>query len=135
VSLTATTSKDTRRTALPVERREAWRLFEVAHMLGVSLSELKILVREGRFPQPVELGRQLRVWRAAEIRAWLAAGAPSIDSWTWRPTQIQTISQLIRELQEEAGRLTRYCDDLRREIQTLKSKRDELYSSSERTRV
>lgn len=56
---------------------------EVAKLLGVSLRHVWALLAEGQLPRPVRLGRSVR-WNIDELRAWLAAGAPEMDSWEWR---------------------------------------------------
>lgn len=46
---------------LPVGRTTFWRM-----------------QRQGRFPPPLRLGPRLKVWRAADVRDWLAAqGSPN----------------------------------------------------------
>jgi excisionase family DNA binding protein len=56
------------------------RAAEVASALGIGKRHLAALNSSGRLPRPIRLGRAVR-WRADEIRAWLAAGAPSRDRW------------------------------------------------------
>lgn len=53
---------------------------EVAMLLNVSRRHVAALHATDRLPQPIRLGRAVR-WRADELRAWLAAGAPSRDRW------------------------------------------------------
>lgn len=112
------------RKSLPVERREAWRLFEAAAVLGVSESMLKVMLREGAFPAPVKI-RSRNMWRAAEVRAWLAAGAPNIRHWVWRPAQVQHLQELIRAEREEYAELSAIVEKLRRERAQLESMRQD----------
>ena len=51
-----------------------------AALLGVSESGWRVLVAAGRVPPGIRLGRR-RLWPVQELRAWLAAGAPSADRW------------------------------------------------------
>lgn len=53
---------------------------EVAKLLNISLRHLHGLNARGALPRPIRLGRSVR-WSAPEIRAWIAAGAPSRDVW------------------------------------------------------
>lgn len=51
-----------------------------AELSGVSVSLWHKLKASGRVPRPVRLGRRV-VWLVEELRAWLAAGAPSCERW------------------------------------------------------
>lgn len=53
---------------------------EVAKLLTVSERHVSALNASGRLPRPIKLGRSVR-WPVDELRAWLAAGAPSRDKW------------------------------------------------------
>jgi predicted DNA-binding transcriptional regulator AlpA len=54
---------------------------EAARLLDISERHLWALHSSGRLgPRPTALGRSKR-WRVEELRAWLAAGAPSRDRW------------------------------------------------------
>ncbi|WP_437202245.1 helix-turn-helix transcriptional regulator [Planctomicrobium sp. SH664] len=53
---------------------------DVARLLNVSIRHVAALNATGRLPRPIRLGRAVR-WNAEELRAWLAAGAPSRDRW------------------------------------------------------
>ena len=53
---------------------------KLAKQLGISLRHLRRLDAAGKLPKPVRLGYSVR-WLAAEIEAWLAAGAPDRKSW------------------------------------------------------
>lgn len=51
-----------------------------AELLQISERHFWSLHAAGRVPRPVRLGRAVR-WSAAELRDWLAAGAPSREAW------------------------------------------------------
>ena len=53
---------------------------DVARLLDISQRHLWALHSSGRLPQPIRLGRSVR-WNAAELRNWLAAGAPERSKW------------------------------------------------------
>ena len=52
----------------------------VAKLLNISERHLWALHSSGRIPRPIRLGRACR-WNVNELRAWLAAGAPSRTDW------------------------------------------------------
>lgn len=45
---------------------------EVVKRTGLSRTHVWYLVREGRFPEPVELTERARGWREDEVEAWKA---------------------------------------------------------------
>ncbi len=53
---------------------------ELASLLGVSLRHIRRMDAAGKLPKPVRLGYSVR-WLAAEIEAWLTAGAPDRRRW------------------------------------------------------
>ena len=53
---------------------------ELASLLGVSLRHIRRMDASGKLPRPVRLGHSVR-WLAAEIEAWLVAGAPGRKTW------------------------------------------------------
>ena len=54
---------------------------DAAKLLGISERHFWSMHSTGRLgPRPIALGRAKR-WRVDELRAWLAAGAPSRDKW------------------------------------------------------
>ena len=53
---------------------------DVAKMLGISERHLWALNSSGRLPRPLRFGRAVR-WSVAELRAWMAAGAPERSRW------------------------------------------------------
>jgi len=42
---------------------------DVAYVLGVSRATVWKWVKEGKLPQPIKIGRRIRVWRMADIKA------------------------------------------------------------------
>ena len=46
---------------------------DVLRLMGVSLSTLKRMVTEGRFPKPLRLSPRRRGWPARDVTAWLDA--------------------------------------------------------------
>ncbi|MGC8541351.1 MAG: helix-turn-helix transcriptional regulator [Phycisphaerae bacterium] len=53
---------------------------DAARLCGVSPAHWAAMLAGGRVPPGVRLGRR-RLWPVAELRDWLAAGAPSADRW------------------------------------------------------
>ena len=53
---------------------------QFAAVMEMSERGIRKLNSAGLIPRPIRIGRSVR-WRAAEIEAWLAAGAPSRDKW------------------------------------------------------
>ena len=48
----------------------------VLQVLGISSTTLWRLLKSGRFPQPdLRLGERMPMWRAEDVRNWLAEGA------------------------------------------------------------
>ena len=45
---------------------------EVHTRLACSRTQLHYLTRDGKFPQPVKIGRSIR-WRESDVDAWIAA--------------------------------------------------------------
>ena len=65
----------------PASERLALSAAEVAKLLGISQRHLWAMHASGRLgPLPVRFGRAVR-WNAAELAAWLDAGAPPRDRW------------------------------------------------------
>lgn len=52
-----------------------------AAALGISRAQLWKLHASGKIPLPIYLGTKAPRWRADELRAWLAAGAPDRETW------------------------------------------------------
>ena len=52
----------------------------LAGLLGQSLRTIRTWDAAGKLPQPLRIGGRV-VWRLAEIRAWLEAGAPNRTTW------------------------------------------------------
>ncbi len=58
----------------PGIERLAYRLDEVARMLGVSRRTIERLRSAGRFPQPNGTAGKAALWTRASLVAWLEAG-------------------------------------------------------------
>ena len=55
-----------------------------ARLIGVSYPTFRRLRDAGRIgPRPVALTGKCHVFIVAELEAWLGAGAPSRDRWSW----------------------------------------------------
>lgn len=52
----------------------------LARLLCCGIRTVRTWDAAGKLPAPVRIGGRV-VWRAAEIRAWLNAGAPDRESW------------------------------------------------------
>ena len=55
---------------------------QVAKMLNVSARHVSSLQVTGRMPKPIRIGRVVRRSHD-EIKAWVEAGCPHQDKWTW----------------------------------------------------
>jgi predicted DNA-binding transcriptional regulator AlpA len=53
----------------------------LAKLLGCAVRSIRTWDAAGKLPMPLRLGGRV-VWRVAEIRAWLDAGAPDRETWT-----------------------------------------------------
>lgn len=74
---------------------------DVAKLLGISERHLWSMHSTGRLgPRPIALGRAKR-WRVDEIRAWLAAGAPSRDKWLSAATAQSVDARSRRQILEQ----------------------------------
>ena len=60
---------------------ELERLPSVLSRTTLSRSHLYALMKEGRFPRPVKLGRRAVGWRVEDVEAWITA-RPQGGSWT-----------------------------------------------------
>lgn len=65
---------------LPVDPVELLTAGDLARRLRVSIRQIRKLHSDALMPAPLRLGRSVR-WRAAELAAWLSAGAPSRTEW------------------------------------------------------
>jgi len=54
---------------------------DAAKVLAISRAQFWKLHAAGKTPAPVYLGTKAPRWRADELRAWLAAGAPDRQTW------------------------------------------------------
>lgn len=52
----------------------------LAKLLTCGVRTVRTLDAAGKLPTPLRIGGRV-VWRVAEVRAWLAAGAPDRASW------------------------------------------------------
>jgi predicted DNA-binding transcriptional regulator AlpA len=52
----------------------------LARLLCAGLRTVRTWDAAGKLPAPIRIGGRV-VWRVAEIRAWLAAGAPDREMW------------------------------------------------------
>ena len=55
----------------------------LARLLCCGIRTVRTWDSAGKLPKPIRIGGRV-VWRVAEIRAWLAAGAPNRDVWEAR---------------------------------------------------
>jgi prophage regulatory protein len=53
---------------------------DAAALCGISLRTWRSWDAAGKIPQPVRIGRST-LWRAEEIRQWIAAGCPRRQPW------------------------------------------------------
>ncbi len=56
---------------------------QAAALCGKSLRTWRTWDSAGRIPQPVRIGRST-LWRADELRDWVAAGCPRREEWEAR---------------------------------------------------
>lgn len=77
------TERMSTQTNSPERDRIALNAGEVSELLGISERHLWALNSSGRLIRPVALGRSKR-WNAAELQAWMDAGAPSREEWEGR---------------------------------------------------
>ncbi len=59
----------------------------VAALIGCSEDHVDRLRAAGKMPAPLKLGRKI-LWRADELRAWVSASCPDLE--TWSAMQAQT---------------------------------------------
>lgn len=55
----------------------------LAKLLGLGVRTIRTHDAAGKLPAPVRIGGRV-VWRVAEIRDWLDAGAPDRETWEAR---------------------------------------------------
>lgn len=53
---------------------------EAAALCGIGRSLWQSLDAQGRTPQKIKLGRRV-LWRADELKAWIAIGCPNRERW------------------------------------------------------
>ena len=57
---------------------------DVAELLSASERTVRRLDSAGKLPRGIKVGG-LKRWRLDELAAWIAAGCPPRDRWTWEP--------------------------------------------------
>src|SRR5262245_29168424 len=67
---------------------------DLARLLGRSGPSLRRDDAAGRLPRPVRIGGSKK-WRGGEILAWVVAGCPGRDDWTWTATNKTTTRSRI----------------------------------------
>ncbi len=72
--------------------RECISADEVAAICGVSLRSVRTWDTSGLIPAPVRIGGR-NLWSVRELRAWLAAGAPSREDWERRKAERRRLRQ------------------------------------------
>lgn len=60
--------------------------FGAAELRGKNIRTWRTWDSAGAIPRPMRIGRS-RLWRVAELRAWVAAGCPPRDAWEQRTHQ------------------------------------------------
>ena len=55
---------------------------QTGELLGLDERTIRRNSEAGVLPKPVRIGGAVR-WRRPEIEAWLAAGCPAMEAWTW----------------------------------------------------
>lgn len=63
-----------------VAPRRAIRIEDVVATVGISKSQIYVLIRAGEFPKPTKLSEQVSVWDSSEVQAWLDAKFAERDS-------------------------------------------------------
>lgn len=54
---------------------------DAARLVGISRAQWWKLFSAGKTPMPVYLGTKAPRWRVEELRAWLAANCPDLQTW------------------------------------------------------
>ncbi len=55
---------------------------EAAKLLKMSERNVWSMWKAGKIPRPIRIGQSVR-WGYEELRAWVNAGGPPLDQWTW----------------------------------------------------
>lgn len=55
---------------------------EAAKMLKISEKTIWNMYMSGRMPKPIRIGQRV-LWGYEELRAWVNAGCPHAEDWTW----------------------------------------------------
>lgn len=62
----------TKRTPLELPKTGLFRFRQFVHYLPFSRETWRLLVADGRAPQPLKMSQRCTVWRAEDIHTWLA---------------------------------------------------------------
>ncbi|WP_156679635.1 AlpA family phage regulatory protein [Sphingomonas profundi] len=79
---------------------------ELLEIIGISKSQLYVMISRGQFPRPILIGSKRAVgWRRAAVSAWLAA-RPTTGGWSLLRRMILFVneaSQIRRGVDNEHG--------------------------------
>ena len=50
---------------------ELWRLPKVIERTGLARATIYVMIREGRFPEPRQVGAKAVAWRSTDVLAWM----------------------------------------------------------------
>ena len=118
---------------VPVPRRLLVGPQELSGLLGISMTVLHKLRKQGRFLSHITFNDRPR-WRLDEVRAWVTCGCPDPKGWTWAPGEATVLQieldQRRQELAEVEKKLTLY----REQIPALEAEHRELVEKTERRR-
>lgn len=89
---------------LPLREREFVHVTDLGRLLGLSRSAVHEMRRDGLLPAPVEIGT-CAVWRVREVLDWVAAGAPPLNRWQWRPCVAVRLAEYVAMLAREGEAL------------------------------
>ena len=59
---------------------------EVSALVGLSRTSIYRMIREGSFPEPVQVGKRRIAWRQSDLNAWLESRPTGTRSTGTRPT-------------------------------------------------
>jgi prophage regulatory protein len=64
--------------SLEIRRRaQMLKMVDLVQILRISRSSIYELIKTGRFPRSVQLGKRRVVWRLVDIESWLTDGQPT----------------------------------------------------------
>ena len=55
---------------------------QCAELLGMSAGNWRLMVRQGRAPRSIRLGRRAVRWRTADVQRWITASCPHVENET-----------------------------------------------------